>query len=245
VPLTVPVEYASQRKKRTRNKLYYRFNHWPLWIFVFLIAPGPLTSDLFEHGVDWRIAAWFTVVAIGTAIAGLRGRLPGAEPAPSIIYFTEDLPNPFYRRVCYTLAWSELIAFAAVNAAGLAVAVVTGHWYLKDMYRYGYFPIAGVVWILGVLGRLPRAGKSTRGEGYERRYFYATVWAVAVAHPVLWAMWRLMPQTRATAILKLVVFVGLLIGVGTIAFLGRLPRTRPIVDDSGIRTDSVIIAPEP
>ena len=30
----IPVEYASQRKIRTRNKLYYRFNHWPIWIFV-------------------------------------------------------------------------------------------------------------------------------------------------------------------------------------------------------------------
>ena len=50
----IPVEYASQRKIRERNKLYYRFNHWPIWIFVFFIAPGPLTFDLFEHGFDSR-----------------------------------------------------------------------------------------------------------------------------------------------------------------------------------------------
>ena len=36
----IPVEYASERKIRERNKLYYRFNHWPIWIFVFFIAPG-------------------------------------------------------------------------------------------------------------------------------------------------------------------------------------------------------------
>ena len=48
----IPVEYASQRKIRERNKLYYRFNHWPIWIFVFFIAPGPLTLDLFERGFD-------------------------------------------------------------------------------------------------------------------------------------------------------------------------------------------------
>src|SRR2546429_65435 len=41
--LPIRVEYASQRKIRERNKLYYRFNHWPIWIFVFFIAPGPLT----------------------------------------------------------------------------------------------------------------------------------------------------------------------------------------------------------
>ena len=238
MPIVVPVEYASQRKKRTRNKLYYRFNHWPVWIFVFFIAPGPLTSDLFERGFDWRIVTWFAIVAFGTGIAGLRGRLPGAEPAPSIIHFTEDLPNPFYRRACYTLAWSELIAFAAINTAGLVVAVVTGHWYIKAMYRYLYFPIALTVWIVGALGYLPRAGRSTRGEGYERRYFYATIWAVSVAHPVLWALWRFLPQNRAADFVKLVVFVSLLAGVGTVAFLGRLPRTRPIVSDDVVLTDS-------
>ena len=51
----------------------------------------------------------------GTGIAGLRGRLPGVEPRPYIIRFTEDRPNPLYRRVCYTLAWSEVIAFALLN----------------------------------------------------------------------------------------------------------------------------------
>ena len=42
------IERDTDRKIRHRNKLYYRFNHWPIWIFVFFIAPGPLTFDLFE-----------------------------------------------------------------------------------------------------------------------------------------------------------------------------------------------------
>ena len=46
------IELDTERKIRHRNKLYYRFNHWPIWIFVFFIAPGPLTFDLFEHGFD-------------------------------------------------------------------------------------------------------------------------------------------------------------------------------------------------
>ena len=54
----IPVEYASQRKIRERNKLYYRVNHWPIWIFVFFIAPGPLTFDLFERGFDARMTLW-------------------------------------------------------------------------------------------------------------------------------------------------------------------------------------------
>ncbi len=104
----IPVEYASERKIREYNKLYYRFNHWPIWIFVFFIAPGPLTFDLFERGFDARMALWLGAVLVGTGIAGLRGALPGVEPKPYIIRFTEDRPNPLYRRVCYTFAWSEV-----------------------------------------------------------------------------------------------------------------------------------------
>ena len=143
LPVTIPVEYASERKIRERNKLYYRFNHWPIWIFVFFIAPGPLTFDLFERGFDARMALWLGAVLVGTGIAGLRGRLPGVEPKPYIIRFTEDRPNPLYRRVCYTFAWSEVITFAVLNIAGLVVAIVTGGWYLKQIYRAAYFPLAG------------------------------------------------------------------------------------------------------
>ena len=125
----IPVEYASQRKIRSRNKLYYRFNHWPIWIFVFFIAPGPLTFDLFERGFDGRMALWLGAVMCATGIAGARGRLPGVEPAPYIIRFTEDRPNPLYRRVCYTFAWSAAITFAVLNITGLVVAIATGEWY--------------------------------------------------------------------------------------------------------------------
>ena len=69
--MAIPVEYASERKIRERNKLYYRFNHWPIWIFVFFIAPGPLTFDLFEHGFDGRMALWLGAVLIGTGIGTL------------------------------------------------------------------------------------------------------------------------------------------------------------------------------
>ena len=182
--LHIPVEYASQRSIRERNKLYYRFNHWPIWIFVFFIAPGPLTFDLFERGFDARMALWLGAVLLGTGIAGLRGRLPGVEPRPYIIRFTEDRPNPLYRRICYTVAWSGVITFAVLNIAGLIVAIVTGHWYLRQMYRAAYFPLAGAIWLLGALGKLPRVKASTKGEGHERRYFYGSVWAVCWAQPV-------------------------------------------------------------
>ncbi|HET9191947.1 MAG TPA: hypothetical protein VFO21_03655 [Vicinamibacterales bacterium] len=223
------IERDSDRKIRYRNKLYYRFNHWPIWILVFFIAPGPLTFDLFERGFDTRMIVWLGVVVVATGIAGLRGRLPGCEAAPYIIRFTEDRPNPLYRRVCYTMAWGEVVAFAALNIAGLAYASLTGEWRLKQMYEVAYFPIAGTFWMLGALGQLPRVKRSTKGEGHERRYFYGSVWAVAIAQPVLWLLWKILPQSTVADVTKLIVFVGILLVVGNLARLGVLPRTRPIV----------------
>ena len=222
-------ELDTDRPIRHRNKGYYRLLHWPIWIFVFFIAPGPLTFDLFERGFDSRLLAWLSVVLVGTGIAGLRGRLPGCEPAPYIIRFTEDRPNPLYRRVCYTTAWGEVLAFALLNIAGLAYAAATGEWRLKQMYSVAYFPIAGTVWVLGALGRLPRVKPSTQGEGHERRYFYGSVWAVTIAQPVLWFLWKSVPGGRVGDAAKLAVFLGILTGVGHMSRLGLLPRTRPIV----------------
>jgi hypothetical protein len=223
------VELASDRRLRERNKVSYRLAHWPIWIFVFFIAPGPMTFSLFEHGFTPRMLAWLAVVLVGTAVAGLRGRLPGVEPRPYIIRFTEDRPNPLYRRICYTLAWSEAIAFALLNVAGLLIAIATGRWRLRQLYEVAYFPIAGTVWLLGILGLLPRVKPSTKGEGHERRYFYGSVWAVSIAQPVLWFLWKLLPETRITDSFKLTVFIALLSWVGNLARRGILPRTRPIM----------------
>ena len=223
------VELDTERKIRHRNKRYYRFNHWPIWFFVFFIAPGPLTFDLFERGVDARMLTWLAVVLAGTGLAGILGQLPGSEPRPYIIRFTEDRPNPLYRRICYTTAWGEVVAFAVLNIAGLVWAVATGEWRLKQMYEVAYFPIAGTVWLLGALALLPRVKRSTKGEGHERRYFYGSVWAVCVAQPTLWLLWKVVPHTRSGDLFKLAVFVGILIFMGQQARLGHLPRTRPIV----------------
>ena len=231
------VEFASDRRIRTRNKVSYRFAHWPIWIWVFFIAPGPLTFDLFNRGFDNRMALWLAAVLVGTGLAGLRGRLPGVEPAPYIIRFTEDRPNPLYRRVCYTLAWSEVIAFAVLNSAGLAYAVYAGEWRLRQMYDVAYFPIVITIWVLGAFGLLPRVKPSTQGEGHERRFFYGSVWAVCIAQPVLWLLWRVLPYARAADALKLVIFLGVLAWVGNLARRGLLPRTRPILPGEVIVSD--------
>lgn len=223
------IELASDRQIRARNKASYRLNHWPIWIFVFFIAPGPMTFTLFEQGFNAKMAAWMGAVLLATGIAGLFGKLPGVEPRPYIIRFTEDRPNPLYRRICYTMAWSEAITFAVLNIAGLVYAIATGEWRLRQFYEAAYFPIAGSIWALGALGLLPRVKRSTKGEGHERRYFYGSVWAVCIAQPVLWFLWRVLPRTQAFDVLKLLVFVAILAWVGNMARRGLLPRTRPIV----------------
>jgi hypothetical protein len=226
----IRIELASDRKLRIRNKVYYRVNHWPIWITVFFLAPGPWTFDLFEKGLRGEQVWWLALVMVVTGIAGLRGSLPGVEPAPYIIRFIEDKPNPLYRRLCYTFAWSAVVSYATLNLAGLVVAVITGHWYLKQIYAYGYFPIAGTVLVLGALGILPRVRPSTKGEGHERRYFYGSVWAVCVAQPVLGLLWKILPQHEHWAdATKLVVFVGILAFMGRLAQRGLLPRTRRIL----------------
>jgi hypothetical protein len=223
------IELAADRPIREYNKIGYRFSHWPIWIFVFFIAPGPLTFDLFERGFDSRMALWLGAVLVGTGIAGLRGKLPGVEPKPYIIRFTEDRPNPLYRRVCYTLAWSEAIAFAVLNISGLAIALATGAWRMRQLYDAAYFPIVLTIWVMGALGRLPRVKASTQNEGHERRYFYGSMWAVCIAQPVLWFLWRALPRSATADAIKLAVFVGILAYVGNLARRGLLPRTRPIV----------------
>ena len=227
--VAVRFEYASHRKIRERNKLHYRFAHWPIWIAVFYLAPGPFTFDLFAHGVHPYMAAWLAIFLFGTGVAGMFGKLPGVEPKPYIIRFTEDRPNPMYRRVCYTLAWSELVTYAVLNIAGLFGASATGRWHLQQIYFRAYFPIAATLWILGALGSLPRVKRSTIGEGHERRYFYGTVWACVVAQPVLGLLWWWLPRGRGFDVMRLCGFLGVLAFRSALAVRGYLPRTRPIL----------------
>ena len=231
------VEYARERKIRERNTRLYRLAHWPIWIWVFFLAPGPLTFSLFARGFGRGNLLWLAAVLVGTGIAGLRGRLPGVEPRPYILRFDEDKPNPLYRRVCYSFAWNAVLSFALLNLCGLAVATATGRWYLQQIYRFGYAPLCGGILLLGAMGALPRVGRSTKGEGTERRYFYGSVWAVTVAQALLLAGWKILPPTRTASGVKLGMFVGALLLMGLAAQRGMLPRTRPILPGEAMVAD--------
>ena len=158
-------------------------------------------------------------VLAGTGLAGILGQLPGSEPRPYIIRFTEDRPNPLYRRICYTLAWSEVVSYAVLNSAGIIHALVTDTWRMRAFYDAGYLPIAVTMWVLGALGWLPRVRRSTKGEGTERRYFYGSVWAVCIAQPFLWLPWGMLPMTRVGTALKLILFWAALAAFGTVGAL--------------------------
>jgi hypothetical protein len=122
-----------------------------------------------------------------------------------------------------------VLNFALLNLCGLLIAAATGVWYMKQIYHYAYLPLCLTILLLGAAGRLPRVGRSTKGEGTERRYFYGSVWTVTVAQTLLLALWKILPQTRAANLVKLVVFASALLVIGLAAYRGALPRTRPIV----------------
>jgi hypothetical protein len=226
---TGKVEYVQARKIRKSNTRIYRVAHWPIWIWVFFLAPGPLTFSLFAHGFGWANGAWLAAVLIGTGVAGLFGQLPGVEPRPYILLFNEDKPNPLYRKICYTFAWNAIVNFAMLNLAGLVIASITGVWYLSQIYHYVYFPLAALILVLGACGALPRVGRSTKGEGTERRYFYGSLWAVTVAQTLLLILWKTLPATHTGSVAKLAIYAAALIATGAAAHFGTLPRTRPIL----------------
>jgi hypothetical protein len=223
------VDYADQRKMRERNTRLYRLAHWPIWIWVFFLAPGPLTFSLFAKGFHWGNWAWLAAVLIGTGICVAAGQLPGSEARPYILRFDEDKPNPLYRRVCYTFAWNAVLNFALLNLAGLAIAAVTGTFYMKQIYNYAYAPLCAIILFLGIAGLLPRVGRSTKGEGNERRYFYGSVWSVTAAQTVLLVLWKALPQNQTTSLIKFIAFAVVLLLVGALAYNGKLGRTRPIL----------------
>ena len=177
---------------REKNKGYYRVLHTPIWIWVFWVLPGwPLTYDLYTHGPDRRHWIWLAVVMAVVFWRGWLGRMPGCEERPYIHYYGVHQPNLWYRVVCYTAAWVDIIVPFALNFIGMAVAAVSGQWMLKQMYQYGYYPLALAVVLGTVLNLTPRAKRDTFGEGAERAWFYIAIWTVVPTQVVNWGAWRL------------------------------------------------------
>ena len=216
--------------ERDRNKNYYRVLHVPIWIWAFWVLPGHLTADLYAHGPDRRHWIWLAVVTVVAVWRGVAGKLPGAEPRPYITHYGEEKPNLWYRVVCYTAAWIDLLVPFTINLIGLGVNLFTGRWVINDLYFKLYYPLAAVIVLATLLDFTPRARRSTRGEGAEKGWFYVAVWTVVPTQLASWAMWRLgrFFDLSATSLdhLRLITFLLVAGACFLMGALGRLPRTQ-------------------
>ncbi len=227
---------------RERNKGYYRVLHLPIWIWVFFILPGNLTSDFYQDGPDRRHWIWLAMVVAVCAWRGLLGRLPGVEPRPYITHYGSDQPNLPYRVVCYTSAWIDLLVPFTLNFLGLIIAATSGRWMVPTLYTWLYYPLALAVALATVLNWTPRARRSTRGEGAEKAWFYVAVWTVVPTQLASWAMWRLGPRLGLSGTslteARLVTFLLVAGCVFFVTYLGKLPRTQRFYADSGLTMGS-------
>ena len=220
--------------QRERNKNYYRALHVPLWVWVFFILPGNLTYALYARGPDARHLWWLVAVVAVCAWRGYVGRLPGCEFQPYVTHWGLDQPNLWYRLVCYTAAWIDLLVPFTLNALGLLLAVATGQWRLADLYRWLYYPLAAAIVLATVFDLTPRARRSTRNEGAERAWFYVAAWVVVPAQLAAWAAWRLGwrlgLQPVRLAWVRSAAFFGVAILVAWLGIAERLPRTGRYLD---------------
>jgi len=215
--------------ERERNKDYYRVLHVPMWIWAFWILPGHLTGSLYAHGPDRRHWIWLAVVTVVCAWRGFAGNLPGAETQPYITHFGEDKPNLWYRVVCYTTAWIDLLVPFTINLTGLLINFFTGKWIIDSLYVKLYYILAAMIVAATVFDFTPRARRSTAGEGAEKGWFYVTVWMVVPTQIAAWAMWRLgrhfeVPKTSLDH-LRLFTFLAVAAALFLLGCLGKLPRT--------------------
>jgi hypothetical protein len=232
--------------ERERNKGYYRVLHVPLWIWVFWILPGHLTAALYAHGPDRRHWIWLAIVTTVCAWRGYVARLPGCEQRPYITHYGEEKPNLWYRVICYTSAWIDLLVPFTINLVGLVINVVAGKYQIDHLYSSLYYVLAGAIVLATVLDITPRARRSTRGEGEEKGWFYIAVWTVVPTQLVGWAMWRLgrfMDLSPARlGELRLATFIVCAAGFFFLGLLGKFPRTQRYIVPRGTISDVEVSA---
>lgn len=218
--------------ERERNKTYYRILHLPIWIWVFFVLPGHLTYDLYLHGPDRRHGIWLAIVVAVCIWRGFAGRLPGVEPQPYIRYYGADQPNLPYRMICYTAAWIDLLVPFALNLIGLVLSVITGKWLLGELYAYLYYPLALAIVLAAFLNGVPRARRSTTGEGAEKAWFYVGIWTVVPTQVAAWGAWRLGSRLELGRLeldcARLIVFIFTGLIFLFLGIRGRLPRSKRV-----------------
>ena len=192
------IELASDRLIRERNKVSYRIAHWPIWIWVFFIAPGP--TDV--RPVRARVRFADGVVAGGGARRHRHRRSVAAScrassRAPTSSASLRIVPIRCIAASATRSRGARSIAFAVLNIdrarGGDCDRRVAACGRCTTPHT---FPSSSAIWLLGAFGQLPRVKRSTKDEGHERRYFYGSVWAVCIAQPILWLLWRVLPRSH-------------------------------------------------
>ncbi len=232
--------------ERERNKNYYRVLHVPIWIWVFWVLPGHLTADLYAHGADPRHWVWLAIIIAVCAWRGFLGRLPGCELRPYITHYGEPKPNLWYRVVCYTAAWIDLLVPFTINLAGLLINFFTGKWIINNLYVKLYYVLAAAIVIATALDLTPRARRSTRNEGVEKGWFYVAIWTVVPTQLAGWAMWRMGKHfdlsTTGLDHLRLATFLIVAGAFFALGWLGKLPRTQRYYIPEGVISDMPVSA---
>ena len=187
-------------------------------LFGRLVGPAALTAAgmIGAGAVATRLlaGAWFGFDLIWVALAIIPMVIVTLDSASrvGILSGGHGMLARVRAEIAPWLAWAIFLPTALVN-------IVVNMSQMSAMVEGTY----------GALGMLPRVKRSTQNEGHERRYFYGSVWAVCIAQPGLWLLWKILPRAQTRDLVKLLVFVGILAYVGNMARRGLLPRTRPIV----------------
>ncbi|MBI3404783.1 MAG: hypothetical protein HY046_04940 [Acidobacteria bacterium] len=138
-------------------------------------------------------------------------------------------PNLWYRVVCYTAAWIDLLVPFTLNFLGLAIASITGAWRIDELYARLYYLMMVAIVLATALNITPRARRTTLNEGNERGWFYVAIWTVVPTQVVAWAAWRLIAPLGLAPVDLARIRLGVFCLVGAAFFLlgmrNLLPRT--------------------
>ena len=190
------IELAADRRIRERNKVSAGW-HWPIWIWVFFIAPGPLTFNLFAHGFDIRMAAWLGLGRC-TAPASRRGGEAAWRRATSLHHplhggssqsaLSQDLLHARLER-------SDRVCRSERRGPRLRDRL-RGSWRLRQIYDAAYFPIVVTIWLLGAFRVLPPR-QTFDGWRRARAALFLRIGLGRVRRPaVLWVFWKILPPAR-------------------------------------------------
>ena len=193
-------------------------------------------------GIGYGLAS----VTLVCAWRGYVARLPGCEMRPYITHYGEEKPNLWYRVICYTSAWIDLLVPFTINLIGLVINVVAGKYQIDTLYSSLYYILAGAIVLATVLDITPRARRSTRGEGEEKGWFYIAVWTVVPTQLAGWAMWRLGRFMNLSPAhlgqLRLVAFVAFAAAFFCLGLFGKFPRTQRYIVPKGTISDVEVSA---